>query len=42
MRLFGGPRSLRGPEGLAPEAPFCVLGDIHGRLDLLERALARR
>lgn len=26
---------------ITPDAPFCAIGDIHGRLDLLEHALAR-
>lgn len=40
--LFGaGDRSPAGPgaEALAPEAPLYVVGDIHGRADLLNRAL---
>ncbi|MEM9431704.1 MAG: metallophosphoesterase [Pseudomonadota bacterium] len=27
--------------GLAPSAPICAIGDVHGRLDLLDRALTR-
>lgn len=29
------------PGRIAPELAFCVLGDVHGRLDLLERLLPR-
>lgn len=34
------PAFLSRPSGPCPEAPVTVLGDLHGRADLLERALA--
>ncbi len=30
-----------GLSGIAPDEPLCVIGDIHGRLDLLDALLAR-